>query len=109
MIITQPDFEQTIILPDPDFGDGVNDVHSMNVKYAIDGTPYTTVKSSPRKRFKYSFNLSYAKSREFMEFIWKYLEDEVLIDGVLSIFVSNPVEAAYGINSIVQIEVETLS
>jgi hypothetical protein len=101
--------QHSIILPSPLFGDEHNNQVSVQPKYSMNGTRYTTIKSSLRRRHKYSFDLSYAKAREFIDFLWGYSEEVLWInEGQPVIIVNAPTEVTYGIHNQMTIELEDL-
>ncbi len=75
MILLQAPHEiiqTTTLLPDPEFHDEQErEVHAI-VKYAMDGTIYTTRKRNNSQKLTYDFNLTRLKSLELFEFIKAY-------------------------------------
>ena len=75
MIILQAPYESiqfTTILPNPEFSDTINNEVGISVKRSMNGTLYSYVKTSDRKKLIYDFNMTREKSLELLEFIKVY-------------------------------------
>lgn len=76
MIILQgphPNYQTTSVFPNPQLDDTFGNVVSMTLKKAVDGTRYTYVQKSPRRKFKYYFKgLTTDKAQELEAFYNSY-------------------------------------
>lgn len=96
MIILEA-FQTTTVLPNPQDADTENGVHSLDMKRAMDGTKYTYVKSTDRRRLTYEFRLTRMKALELRAFILAYYDSDIKMtnhkDEVWEVkFVNNPFE-----------------
>lgn len=93
-----PNVKQLIYLPNPQFGDSDNDTHTINIRYAINGKPYTYVRTTnDRVRLLMTFEMHRQKALEFRLFLKLYFGSKIkLTDHLnriwLGYFTINPFE-----------------
>jgi hypothetical protein len=92
-----PSLQTTTVLPNPEFGDTEALVGSVARKLAIDGTRYTYVRTSDRRRFNWTFHLTRNKALELIAFIKAYHTSMVKVEDhngtvIVGVFRSNPFE-----------------
>ena len=69
--------QTTTILPDPEWNDGEGIMSTMSLNSAEDGTLYSYVKRTDRRKLGYTFQLSRAKALELKEFIIAYAGEKI--------------------------------
>lgn len=75
MIVLQAPHEfiqATSYFPDPEFQDEQNLIVATKIKYAMDGTLYSTTRKSQDYKLVYDFNLTRLKTLELIEYIKAY-------------------------------------
>ena len=88
--------KQTVTyLPDPSFGDSEALLDQVNKKRALDGTLYTYVKTTERRKMLFQFNLTRGKAMELYYFFEAYFATEISLTDHNEIewlgnFTSNP-------------------
>lgn len=87
----------TIVLPRPELGDQESLTSQVNTKYSTNGTKYTYVKKSTRRRFLWSFVLTRPKALELRAFLRVYGGEQAKVtdhnDQVwVGNFINNPFE-----------------
>lgn len=92
-----PTIQTATYLPNPQLGDSVNNVLSLEIKRAMDGTKYSYVKTRNRDRLIWTFRLSQHKGMELMAFYQAYNASQLKITDHLNnvyigYFTSNPFE-----------------
>lgn len=80
-----PAVETITFLPNPQFGDSENKVHTVEYKRSINNTRYSYVKKrASRRKLQMRFDLTQAKAFELMEFIRAYHRTKILLTDHLS-------------------------
>ncbi len=64
--------DQVVVLPNPEFGDGLGNTGQFTVRFAINGSTYTYVKNNNTTKLNYNFRLSRSKCRELQRFLQVY-------------------------------------
>lgn len=87
----------TIRLPSPTFSDEQGHYQDVDVKVAMSGDLFTTVRTSRKRKVTWEFNLTRMKSLEFEAFLALYTGNRIKIfdwdTGVYKAhFITNPVE-----------------
>lgn len=72
-----PSLTTTVLLPNPQFGDGETPTHSVAMKQSMNGTLYAYVKSNARSKLQYNLTLSRMKALELRAFIQAYYRAKV--------------------------------
>lgn len=85
----------SITLPTPEFDDSDGNIQSINVVRTTQGSTYTFVKSSDRRKLEYNFRISLAKSFELRAFLIANLSETFVIQDWksntwIAKFVGNP-------------------
>ena len=69
--------QTTTILPDPEWNDGEGIMSTVSVNSAEDGTLYTYVKRTDRRKLGYTFQLTRMKALELKAFIRAYAGEKI--------------------------------
>lgn len=78
--------QTTIILPPPKLADGLAATDVVNLRESMNGTLWSTVKRTNRKRFSFSFELTQEKDEELRRFFEVYVAENIRMyhwDGTL--------------------------
>lgn len=92
-----PGHQVTTILPNPVWANVKANVGKMAMKRAVDGTLFTYVQRTPRRKMAFSFELSQMKIQELFYLIKHYSTKEWLIEfeGVWQVkLTNNPIQAS---------------
>jgi hypothetical protein len=92
-----PSQQTTTILPNPQLGNSEANTGTITRKVAVDGTRYTYVRSSDRRKFTWSFRLTRNKALELVAFIKAYHTSAVRVEDhsgrvIIGVFRTNPFE-----------------
>lgn len=82
-------------LPNPEFGDSEAILSQVNKQRAIDGSLYTYVKSTTRRKLLFQFNLTRGKAMELYYFFQSYYATQITLTDHNNVtwighFTSNP-------------------
>lgn len=74
-----PALQTTSLLPNPEFSNTENLIVTVTRKTAMDGTRYTYIKKSERRKMQWTFRLSRNKALELRAFIQAYFASKIRI------------------------------
>jgi hypothetical protein len=82
MVILQAPYPLILVtsfLPDPEFKDEVSANVKLNLKRALNGTPYTYVKTTSKSKLEWDFDVSIWKALEINEFYQNFTTQKIKI------------------------------
>jgi hypothetical protein len=104
-------FEDVILLPNPLYGNTVNNSVVLNLKRSKTGALYSHRKDSGRRQYVYEFDLSFSKATELRDFYEANKHDDIrwIFEGTtyFGIFIDRPHQITYGVRSSVTMKMET--